>query len=53
VPDTGWPLPLAKPIGWQIDKAFRIAKPMRKALSICVENLISQTLEKAEKRSIS
>src|SRR5208282_4174857 len=31
VPDSGWPLPLSKPIGWQIDKAFRIATPMRKA----------------------
>ena len=35
VPESGWPLPLAKPMGWQnggkIDKAFRIATPMRKA----------------------
>jgi len=36
VPDSGWPLPLSKPMGWQnggkkIDKAFRIVTPMRKA----------------------
>ena len=35
VADSGWPLPLSKSGGWQnggkIDKAFRIATPMRKA----------------------
>ena len=35
VPESDWPLPLSQPMGWQnggkIDKAFRIATPMRKA----------------------
>jgi len=91
VPDSGWPLPLSKPIGWQnggkmpqkrgkmaafAGKSYvtgfgaspllsfgcvnyrRMSSERQLAttinqLSTCVENLVSQTFEKAEKRSIS
>src|SRR5271157_2241714 len=91
VPDSGWPLPLSKPIGWQNGGKMtqkrgkmatfagtcyvtgygatpllscscvnyrRMSAERQLAITIyklrtCVEHLISQTFEKAEKRSIS